>query len=343
MPLRRFTVRQILLLGLLFVLGVSLFGVATMPDALEGLIIRRTRPATLPWRFIEPEEIVAGVSIPAKTQVIFHMPDEIPSEKNPGRITREILLGRKGWDVRYWGYCLPENFDPEIVRKRTGLPGLLFLSEAERKARKPEPTAPAAFDLFSLPSYEQQLNNENPRGDIRHQMEIFLPGMLCFLMTERELAMGLDVDGDTLNSRTEYDIGTDPENQDTDGDGIFDQIEHLHDTNPLLRDTDLDGILDGIEDANANGYIDPGETDPRNTDSDRDGLCDGNCTYFIGAGIYRQTGGQRRILAGEDTNLNGTVDENETDPRLYDTDNDGVSDEQAFFNCLLGLSEFCTE
>jgi len=33
-------------------------------------------------------------------------------------------------------------------------------------------------------------------------------------------------------------------------------------TNPLDADTDDDGRLDGQEDANHNGHMDPGETDP---------------------------------------------------------------------------------
>ncbi|MCB1126258.1 MAG: hypothetical protein KDM81_07165, partial [Verrucomicrobiae bacterium] len=40
-------------------------------------------------------------------------------------------------------------------------------------------------------------------------------------------------------------------------------------------DSDDDGILDGVEDANANGHLDPGETDPCDDDTDGDGLPDG--------------------------------------------------------------------
>lgn len=43
-------------------------------------------------------------------------------------------------------------------------------------------------------------------------------------------------------------------------------------------DTDEDGLLDGPgsgEDVNANGAVDPGETDPRSIDTDGDGIQDG--------------------------------------------------------------------
>jgi hypothetical protein len=41
-------------------------------------------------------------------------------------------------------------------------------------------------------------------------------------------------------------------------------------TDPLLADTDGEGLTDGAEDADQNGMIDPGETDPNDPDSDDD-------------------------------------------------------------------------
>jgi len=40
-------------------------------------------------------------------------------------------------------------------------------------------------------------------------------------------------------------------------------------------DKDLDGLQDAVEDANSNGSVDTGETDPLNPDSDDDGFTDG--------------------------------------------------------------------
>lgn len=79
-------------------------------------------------------------------------------------------------------------------------------------------------------------------------------------------ASGGDPDGDRdgLIDATEIpQYQTDPQNPDTDGDGLKDGLEVQSGTNPTNRDTDGDGTADGIEDANQNGRIDPGETDPR--------------------------------------------------------------------------------
>ena len=43
---------------------------------------------------------------------------------------------------------------------------------------------------------------------------------------------------------------------------------------PKRSDTDGDGLLDGQEDADGNGAINPGETDPTNHDTDGDGVSD---------------------------------------------------------------------
>jgi len=43
----------------------------------------------------------------------------------------------------------------------------------------------------------------------------------------------------------------------------------------VASDIDNDGIVDDVEDANQNGIVDTGETDPNNPDSDSDGIIDG--------------------------------------------------------------------
>ena len=47
------------------------------------------------------------------------------------------------------------------------------------------------------------------------------------------------------------------------------------DTSSIKADLDGDGISDNDEDLNRNGLVDPGETDPDNSDSDGDGTHDG--------------------------------------------------------------------
>jgi len=73
----------------------------------------------------------------------------------------------------------------------------------------------------------------------------------------------------------------------------------------LSFDKDRDGLTDAIEDANGNGVVDAGETDPLNPDTDGDGLVDGvetNTGIFVN---FADTG---------------------TDPINPDTDGDGFND-----------------
>ncbi|MCE9672279.1 adventurous gliding motility lipoprotein CglD [Myxococcus stipitatus] len=157
-----------------------------------------------------------------------------------------------------------------------------------------------------------------------------------------------DTDGDGLPDGLELAHGTDPLDPDTDGDscsdgdedrnrngvkdgqetdprvkdcaasvpdadfdGIPDEVELATGTNKDNADTDGDGLPDGVEDENKNGRVDSGETDPRLTDTDCDGL---------------QDGPGRNGFLGEDANGNGKVDGNDTDPTNPDTDGDGLVD-----------------
>jgi hypothetical protein len=107
---------------------------------------------------------------------------------------------------------------------------------------------------------------------------------------------GYDTDADGLNDGYELRYGTDPTNIDTDSDCIPDGIEDTNrngqydmgtETDARSSDTDGDGLPDGWvassglgEDLNCNGIRDRDadgrylETDPRNPDSDLDGISD---------------------------------------------------------------------
>lgn len=91
---------------------------------------------------------------------------------------------------------------------------------------------------------------------------------------------------------------------DSDGDGLLDIEENAWCTRADSPDTDGDGIPDSVEDANRNGRVDPGETDPCRADTDGDGLTD-----------YQ-----------EDDNRNGRWDYGETSGWNADTDGDGIAD-----------------
>jgi hypothetical protein len=103
---------------------------------------------------------------------------------------------------------------------------------------------------------------------------------------------------------------------DADGDGLS-NIQETDDvgTDPLDPDTDGDGILDGVE-VNGGNPADPrsNPTNPLDPDTDGDRLCDGNVTV---API---------CSAGEDLNVDGLHDVDETDANDPDTDDDGLDD-----------------
>ena len=90
---------------------------------------------------------------------------------------------------------------------------------------------------------------------------------------------------------------------DSDNDGILDKFEGV--SNYRTLDSDGDGLADNVEDANRNGKVDPGETDPKKYDTDGDGLCDGTVVVGSCTGLERDYG---------------------TDPTKVDTDGDGLCD-----------------
>ncbi|MFC1666135.1 hypothetical protein ACFLZF_00255 [Nanoarchaeota archaeon] len=111
-------------------------------------------------------------------------------------------------------------------------------------------------------------------------------------------------------------------------------------------DSDGDNIPDIEEDANNNGVVDAGETDPNNADTDGDGFSDGEevlrGTDPTDANTFPQpidnnndgdfedpeddADGDGLTNEEEDANNNGVVDVGETDPNNADTDGDGFSD-----------------
>lgn len=107
-----------------------------------------------------------------------------------------------------------------------------------------------------------------------------------------------DTDCDGLTDYEEYNTTfaggrkTDPCNADTDADGLRDGLElgrttsvnvgcgftgdqdPTSKTDPTNPDSDGDGLGDGTEDANGNGRVDPGESNPLKKDTDCDGVSD---------------------------------------------------------------------
>jgi heat shock protein beta len=131
------------------------------------------------------------------------------------------------------------------------------------------------------------------------------------------VACGSDTDGDCLPDYFERKFNTLGGNSDTDNDQIPDGIEA-----GWVVAKEVGGIGSGkfilVKGSTKTKYQDNGtQTDPANADTDGDGvLCDGNC-------------GPRSF---EDYNCNGKVDidvsltPKEIDPRLIDSDGDGIPD-----------------
>jgi len=132
-----------------------------------------------------------------------------------------------------------------------------------------------------------------------------------------------DEDGDGVTEPKDIDPN-DPYS-DSDGDGIADKIETGQDgkydegidTDPLNPDTDGDGIADGVEDANQNGIIDVGESNPLEVCSPINNTPDCDFDEDTKAN-YLDT----------DDDDDGVLDINDIDPfnPNSDSDNDGLTD-----------------
>lgn len=313
-----------LVLGLLCGIMVTAAFTRTQRDlALPGYVLRTTAQTQTAWKVIGAAAIESGAILPANTNVII----ELPTAMRP--ILRRVLFGTAGDTVRYWGYCLPENYDREDAMNMNRLPGKVFLSLAERKIREETYQQKIQSRLTLRKGLsEAELNNTSVSSSIiRHEFEEFDPGDVCYVMSERNIPIGIDRDNDGANEKVEQEYGTNPLSPDTDEDGIEDgrEIFFLH-TNPLSRDSDGDGLIDGIEDANHNGHTDANETDPMQWDTDRDGLPDG---------LMKMGNARNTVIKGEDKNLNGMVDEGEYDPRKWSTAGNGVSDSSMYYQCIL--------
>lgn len=314
----------------MLIVGYSFIGYNENSATLEGRLLPAAYQQETKWRVISPDMVESGATIPTDTNVIFELPIDSPT------ILRRILFGSYDPDIRYWGYCLPPDYDQTKAVASDKLPGKVFLSEGERKAREEEYQKKLS-ENFSIPENltDEDLNQlrKRPAGRIEHEVEIFDPGSICYIMTQVPLAIGLDPDDDETNDQVEKEYGTNSELPDTDGDGITDgrEIFFLH-SSPLRRDSDGDGLIDGMEDINHNGHLELADTDPVKWDTDRDGLPDG---------LMKMGAGRNTKVLGEDKNLNGVVDEGENDPRKWSTVGNDISDGERYYQCLISGGSDC--
>ncbi|WP_437297178.1 hypothetical protein [Sorangium sp. So ce426] len=82
-------------------------------------------------------------------------------------------------------------------------------------------------------------------------------------------ALDPDSDGDGLFDGTELGLPCDNAATDAGAGTCIADADPTTKTNPLDADTDDGGVADGVEDANHNGAVDEGETDPNNGDDDQ--------------------------------------------------------------------------
>ncbi|WP_437600032.1 DUF3344 domain-containing protein [Sorangium sp. So ce590] len=167
-----------------------------------------------------------------------------------------------------------------------------------------------------------------------------------------------DLDGVVDEGETDPNDGADDVPPvDTDGDGLSDDLEETIGSDPLDADSDDDGVLDGQEPNPADDTDGDGLINVLDVDSDNDGLFDGtelglpcdNAATDVTAGHCRADadGGATKTSpidadtddggvpdGVEDFNLDGAIDEGETDPNNgaddvppTDTDGDGLSDD----------------
>jgi hypothetical protein len=147
-----------------------------------------------------------------------------------------------------------------------------------------------------------------------------------------------DSDLDGMPDGWEFVFDFDPLNlldgeMDGDDDGLSNAAEYRLSLNPIVEDSDNDGILDGEEDADNDGLTNAAEltvyqTDPRNPDSDLDGLPDEwEITWSFNPKSASGVG-EGEANADEDDLSNFDEYLNGTNPRVSDSDGDGTNDSQ---------------
>lgn len=157
-----------------------------------------------------------------------------------------------------------------------------------------------------------------------------------------------DCDNDGLPNSKEKELGTDPKNPDTDGDGVTDGDEVKDGTNPLdpcdfvyahqtVEPSAAWGNLDCDHDGLPNKKEKELGTDPKNPDTDGDGVTDGDenldgtnpldpCSLIVSRQTVTPTAEWYALDCDNDGLPNKEELEKGTDPNNPDTDGDGVKD-----------------
>lgn len=342
------------LVAIMGIVALSALFRSTTTAPLSGRLVT-SQPTDIPTQYVDAAKMERGFQVPPSTHVIFTLPGDAP----PIRLV-DLFGGPEVLEnVRFWGYCFSgreqENEAAGLVGRQM-YDGQFFYSTAEQKSQTAV-SRPANSDLLGI----RQSTLPKVRPARTSEIDVLQGGQTCYVMSDDAsaqqltLTIGVDRDGDRLNSGLESVHGTSDSEIDTDHDGLSDgtEVYGSQRTNPREPDSDRDGIIDGVEDANQNGEQDDGETSSVRADTDGDGLCDGPVMQRTTAGgeqknsgcpewadvtttCSKDAGGERvcRPLPaswlfnqGEDVNANGRVDAGddragiaaETDPRTPDT------------------------
>lgn len=164
----------------------------------------------------------------------------------------------------------------------------------------------------------------------------------------KQVWLDADCDNDGLPNSKEKELGTDPKNPDTDGDGVTDGDEVKDGTNPLdpcdfvyahqtVEPSAAWGSLDCDNDGLPNSKEKELGTDPKNPDTDGDGVTDGDenldgtnpldpCSLIVSRQSVTPTVEWYALDCDNDGLPNKEELEKGTDPLNPDTDGDGVTD-----------------
>ena len=213
--------------------------------------------------------------------------------------------------------------DKEIQELYGDLDGSMILDSMDLVLMKKAVAKKSEYNV------KADLDNDNDvdLDDVQLLSDYILRNIRCF-----PVCVQFDSDNDGINDFAEIELyNTDCHNADTDNDGISDQDELNHTkTDPVIYDSEKKGISDAEADIDEDGLSNLNElqigSDPRNADSDGDGLDDG---YEVNK--------SKTSPVNIDTDGDGITDFEEIELGLdpLNTETDGISDKEHIFTQII--------
>ncbi|MHB1356705.1 MAG: hypothetical protein ACYCZF_12110 [Anaerolineae bacterium] len=217
----------------------------------------------------------------------------------------------------------PLNPDHDDDGLLDGEENILGADGYETHPLKPDSDYDGLLDGQEFEQHTDPMRVDTDNDDLTDNEEIIL-GVDGYLTNP----LVADTDGDGLSDGAEYTnvSRTNPLVADSDNDGLIDgkEVNSLH-SNPMVADTDGDGIMDGDEDADHDGVVDAGETDPTLSDTDGDRMPD---KWERDHDLNPCSSADAQDDADGDNLVNLNEFRSGTDPLRTDTDQDGLTDGQ---------------